>query len=80
MEDLGYRWRDESKAATAQLIELRKMRDKRHEKEAELLTQKKCAISRWWIMKKSTWRDAIDQEKEEELQYLINPLSAFRKP
>ena len=80
MENLDYRWRDECKVAAAQLMELHQVRDRRHEKEDELLAQKKCAISRWWIKKKSAWQDAIDQEKEEELQYIMNPFSASRQP
>lgn len=76
-EDLSYELRNERRAAEAQLWDLRKNRDARHEKEKKQLAEAKCFLKRWVIRCRANRQDWRDDEREEELLDIANPMAAM---
>lgn len=76
-EDLSYELRNERRAAEAQLWDLRKNRDARHEEEKKQLAEAKCFLKRWVIRCRANRQDWRDDEREEELLDIANPMAAM---
>jgi len=78
--DDSYMYHRERKAAMADLRELERQRDERHQQEAEWDKTHKCGpIARWWINWKRHWKDVADEEREEELWNIASPVMAFNR-
>ena len=76
-EDWSYESRQERRSADAQLHELRKNRDARHEKEKKQLAETKCFLKRWAIKCRADRQDWQDEEQEQELLKIANPVAAL---
>ncbi len=76
-EDLSYELRNERKAAEGELYTLRKERDARHEEEKKQLAVAKCFLKRWAIHCRANRQDWRDDEREEELLEIANPMAAM---
>lgn len=76
-EDLSYEMRDERKVAEADLYTLRENRNARHEEEKKQLAETKCFLKRWAIRCHTNRQDWRDDEREEELLEIINPIAAM---
>lgn len=76
-EDWSYESRQERRSADAQLYHLRKERDTRHEEERKQLAEAKCFLKRWTIKWRACRQDWRDDEREEELLEIANPMAAL---
>jgi len=78
--ELSYMYQRERKVAMADLRELERQRDERHQQEAEWdKTHKGSSIARWWMSWKRHWKDVSDAEREEELWNIASPVIAFNR-
>lgn len=76
-EDFSYEMRDERKVAEVELYTLQKNRNARHEEEKKQLAEAKCFLKRWAIRCRANRQDWQDDEREEELLEIINPIAAM---
>lgn len=75
--EFSYESLRERKAAEAQLYNLRKERNARHEEEKKQLAENKSIFKRLAICWRSSKQDRRDDEREEELLEIANPMSLY---
>lgn len=74
--EFDYELRDFHRAAYGQYVAF--VDERRKRKAAfEEAQQNRCAVSRWFHKQIQDWRDACDDETEEELLGDANPLAGF---